>query len=66
MGASMKRLLLSFFLIILCVAPAHAQAPEDEAAICELIDKWYAEHRAAEEGHPWAFLAPGGIDRSPG
>jgi hypothetical protein len=66
MGASMKRLLLSFLLIILAVAPANAQAPADEAAIRELIDKWYVEHRAADEGHPWAFLAPGGIDRSPG
>jgi len=62
----MKRLLLSFLLIILAVTPAHAQAPGDEAAIRELIDKWYAEHRAADEGHPWAFLAPGGIDNSPG
>lgn len=66
MGASMKRLLLSFLLIILSGAPARAQAPADEVAIRELIDVWYAEHRAAEEGHPWALLAPGGIDESPG
>lgn len=35
------------------------------AAIERLIDDWYVEHCAAEEGRPYRLMAPGGIDASP-
>ena len=37
----------------------------DAAAIERLIDDWYVEQCAAEDGRPYRLMAPGGIDASP-
>lgn len=41
-------------------------APADRAAIEGLIDDWYADQCAGEDGRPYRLLAPGAIDASPG
>jgi hypothetical protein len=46
--------------------PVRAETQDDETAIRALIEVWYAEHRAAADGHPRRLLAPGSIDASPG
>lgn len=43
-------------------AEGHVVAPE----VLRLIDDWYAEQCAGEEGRPYRLMAPGGIDASPG
>ncbi len=65
-GASLKHLLLSLLIIFAASAHVDAQTPQDETAIRSVIDGWYTEQRAGEDGHPWRYLAPGGIDNSPG
>ena len=51
--------------LAICETPARAN-PADEAAIRALIDDWYAQQRAADDGRPYVLLAPGAIDASPG
>ncbi|MCR6644008.1 MAG: hypothetical protein NVV62_05530 [Terricaulis sp.] len=43
-----------------------ARANGDEAAIGALIDRWYEQQRAGDDGRVYALYAPGAIDASPG
>jgi hypothetical protein len=49
-----------------CMAPAHAQTPEDEAAVKDVIADWYRRVGQFKADAPWALLAPGGVDDGPG
>ncbi len=61
-------MLMGVLLALAAIAlPARAQTPSpDETAVRALIQEWYAEQRAGEDGRPWRLMAPGGIDASPG
>lgn|GEM_PF-826916 len=61
-------LLLLFLLAWASFVPATSSEtpPDDEAAIRDLIARWYDQHRAAADGRPYLLLAPGAIDASPG
>lgn len=48
------------------IAPAHAQAPEDEAAVKGVIADWYKRVGQAKADAPWMLIAPGGVDQGPG
>ena len=52
------------FALIGCASTARASG--DEAAIRALIDRWYEEQRAGDEGRVYTLYAPGAIDASPG
>lgn len=52
-------------LAVPCAGRVLAQDQPDPA-ILRLIDDWYAEQCAGEQGRPYRLMAPGGIDASPG
>lgn len=57
----------TFFLAAtFCVSSAGAKPPEQTIAIERLVDDWYAQQCAGEEGRPNLLMAPGGIEASPG
>lgn len=62
----MQRLILALFLLAATLAPAHAQTPEDEAAVRALIAEWYERVSHKKADAPWALMAPGGQDGGPG
>lgn len=65
-----RTLFAALLATLFLAAPARASTPEtaaeDETAVRTLIDKWYAEQRAAANGRPYSLHAPGAIDASPG
>lgn len=43
----------------------HTDAPDETAAIHRLVDDWYVQQCAGEEGRPYRLMAAGGIEASP-
>lgn len=62
----MPRLILSVVVLLALVAPSVSLARQSvPAAVESLIDDWYGEQCAAEDGRPLRLAAPGWIDASP-
>lgn len=65
-----RSLLLLFLLALAPAAAAQTNSPQaaasDEAAIRDLIGRWYEERRKGNEGRDFGLRAPGMIDASPG
>lgn len=61
----MQRRLLTFLLIIGLIAPAHAQTPDDEAAVRAVIADWYERVGQSPADQPYVLMAPGSIDGGP-
>lgn len=49
-----------------CATSSSTATAREDAAIRDLIDRWYVQHRAGDDGRVHGLRAPGAIDASPG